>query len=148
MPRVKSFEELPQWLQGRLGRDWEDLCHDGMPPIGGPEYRVHRIGDSGWWAVDAGAGGVTIERSGESHAYADLPEGELKALVDADGRMTRDADNVERVCEVILSHAVDPRMLGGHVARLRERGCTDPDLLEALVALLQEGLRTGHWLIG
>lgn len=155
MPRVKRFEELPAWLQDRLRRDWEGLhrgtaerpsAYEAVPPIRDPEYRVYRIGDSGWWAVDAGTGGVTIEREGESHAYGDLPEGELKALVDADGRACRDAEHVELLYSIIRGHGVDPMALGRVMARME--GWTDAQRVLDLTELLYDGVTYGDWPIG
>jgi hypothetical protein len=150
MPRVKRFRELPAWLQQRLKADWATV-NDGPapnhPPIDDPEYRVHRVGDSGWWAVDAGTGGVSIEREGESHAYDDLPEGKpLKTLVDAVGRSDRDSEHIELLFGMVRAQgAVDPRRLAAFVERIRGDGNADVRVIRELCDLLHRGLFCGDW---
>jgi len=149
MPRVKRFEELPAWLQVRIAADWTTLCPVPIPPIRDPEYRVHRLGDSGWWVVDAGTGGITVEREGESHAYAELdPSSELFALVAAEAKLDRETDHIEKLTNVILGQGVSPLALGRYIVHLKEDGCTNADIVRDLVGLLCEGLDSGEWLIG
>jgi hypothetical protein len=154
MPRVKKFEELPTWLRQRLAADWSSLYSPthpvkGDPSIRDPEYRVYRIGDSGWWAVDAGTGGVSVARDGKSHAYDDLPDDSpVKALVDSEVRAVRDAEHIEQLFQMILSRSgMDPRDLGRIVdeARRPPHSRTDAALVEDLVGILYDGLRYGNW---
>lgn len=147
MPRVKRFEELPGWLQETLRLDWRNVHGPKVPnhpPIGDPEYRVYRIGDTGWWAVDSGTGGVWVERERVSHAYVDLPkDSPVKAAVDEEGRRCRTAAGVESLCEVILGHGVDVRALV-EAAEL-EGDMSDAEKLKRLAEILHVGLSEGRW---
>lgn len=148
MPRVKDWMELPTWLQARLRLDWLEVTPASgiVPPIGDPEYRVHRVGDSGWWTVDVGgAGGVRVEREGESHAYDDLPAGELKALVDAEGRACREAEQVETLYGLVLGNGVDPRALGRLWRSWQDEGLAEDRVIVRLATVLHDGLVYGNW---
>lgn len=149
MERVRNFEELPEWLRHRIAADWAMLCDGPVPshpPIRDPEYRVYRIGDSGWWAVDAGTGGVTIESEDACHAYVDLPEGSpLRALVDREGRLWRDRENVEALYGVLRSRGADAFKLGSAMARWRTNGMDDEGVFWQLVIVLDHYKRTGDW---
>lgn len=146
MPRVTRFEELPVWLQSDLRQDWKNLCFPKAPPddppIRDPEYRVYQLDKNlGWWVVDAGTGGVIVQREGESHNYSDLPEGPLKELIDLHGKETRDQDNIERLYSVILSYGEDPRSVGAMVKWMTMADMPPINTIRALHAYLDGVLK-------
>lgn len=151
MPRVKAWTELPRWLQDRLRWEWQNLTIkeggrlEDRPTIGDPEYRVYRVGGSEWWAVDSGADGVTLERERGSIAYDDLPEGELKALVDAEGRACRATAHIEVLHGLIVDNGVEPRALERLLAEWRGDGLSDDRVVVNLAGVLHDGLVYGNW---
>lgn len=155
MPRIKRFEELPGWLRQRIRTDWDNLCRPApgspdVPPIRDPEYRVYRIDRdgvaTGWWSIDAGTGGVSVESEFESHAYGDLrPNDPIKALVDAEGRRCRDASHVEMMYEIVRGRGADAQACGTAITRWRGDGLDDEAVFWQLVASLEGFKRTGDW---
>lgn len=160
MPRVKDFYRLPAWLQLRLRSDWKALHPGGdaadVPPIRDPEYRVYRLGDTGWWSIDAGTGGISFDRDGDSSVAWDDVVSTMKIpwlsatervalLVAVREEFDPVAEQINQVCGILLQRGTDALAVADMIQTMRSDGCTEDQVLQHLVSALLDGLAHGNW---
>lgn len=156
MPRVTKFQELPDWLRRKLSP---------TTSIRDPEYRVHRIGDTGWWALDAGTGGVVLSRqiTGErmvsgvvdiswDDLEADESRGKMMSFEEGDRLRTAvraefdpRTGQIEALWTIMNQRGVDPRTIGRISGEMKKDKLNQEQTIKHLVGMLYDGLMYGNW---